>query len=73
MQQIDKPLVGSREVARRIGMSRSWVRARAADGTLPHYLCGGNRMFDLGELLRLMRRDRQVGGRGQSAISQADR
>lgn len=61
-------LVGVQELARRIGVSCSWVRQKAASGELPHYRRGSLRRFDANEILSLMRHeaagDSQVGSAG---------
>ena len=39
-------LVGVREVAERVGMSRTWVLRRVKSGELPAYRIGGRLKFD---------------------------
>ncbi len=45
-----EPLVSAIEVAEMLGLSRAWVHARAADGTLPSYRAGRRVLFRMSEI-----------------------
>jgi len=68
MQRDNLKLIGPSVLARCLGLSPSWVRAKAALNELPHYDCGGNRRFDLEEVLAFLRREATEGNAQQAAV-----
>jgi len=57
MQRKELRLIGSKALAKSLGLSETWVRAAAAARQIPFYQCGGQRMFDLDEILAFLRRE----------------
>ncbi len=65
--ELDEPLIGAREVARMLGISKDKVFQMAYAGELPYYRFGRLVRFSRSAILRSIQHHHQGGSHGQAA------